>query len=407
MPPGAAEDSQGEGDMRRCAWSVVFAVVVCSMFLGSPAARAGVEELKFGGRLMWDYVVWGDVDDAIGASADNGTEVRRARVFFQGKVYPRLAFKANWDFADGEEVALKDAYLDFLDAPFARSIKVGHMVQPFCMNELTSSKYITFIERASITAFAPSRNSGLMLSGNAGERVLWQAGAFRETDDFGAASGDRGVHFGGRASFLALGEDKSDHLLHLGASVDHLSPEGNAVRFSSRPEIHMSEKFVDTGEFGADGVTRFGAEFAAVFGPLHMAGEYVAASVSCKVDESSERSEDSDATLSAFYAQAGWFLTGEHRSFSGGQWQRTKPSSNFLEDGGTGAWELALRYSSIDLNDADIAGGTMDDVTAAVNWYLHANARVMVDQVWSSVSDGSGDDLGSATATTMRFQFDF
>jgi phosphate-selective porin OprO/OprP len=396
--------------MAKCVSVVAVAGMLCAVLFGASTAKAGVEELKFGGRFMWDQVVWGDVDDDLGLDHENGTEVRRARIFFQGRIYPRLSFKVNWDFADGEEVALKDAYLEFVGIPAVGSIRVGHMLQPLCMNELTSSKYITFLERASLTTFAPSHNSGLLLAGEVGGRVLWQAGAFRQTDDFGAASGDRGVSAGGRVSALAMGEDKGDRLVHVGASVDHLMPEGNAVEFSARPEIHMSGKPVDTGELTADGVTRFGAEAAAVFGPLHLAGEYIVANVSCTSDTTSGRSAGGkDASLSGFYAQAGWFLTGEHRSFAKGQWQRTSPRTNFLEDGGSGAWEVAARYSSIDLNDTDagIEGGRMDDITVGLNWYLHANARVMLDEIWSTVKDADGNDVGSGSATTMRFQFDF
>ncbi len=396
--------------MAKCLVVLASAVILCGVVLSADDARAGVEELKIGGRFMWDQVVWGDVGDGLGLDHENGTEVRRARIFLQGKVYPRLKFKVNWDFADGEEVALKDAYLEFVGAPVAGSIKVGHMLQPLCMNELTSSKYITFLERASLTAFAPSRNSGLLLTGDAGGRVRWQAGAFRETDDFGAASGDRGVSVGGRLAFLAVGEDKGERLLHLGASVDHLMPEGDVVKFSSRPEIHMSGKPVDTGELSVDGVTRFGGEVAAVLGPLHFAGEYIVANLSCSCEAASGRSNDGgDARLGGFYAQAGWFLTGEHREFAEGQWQRTSPRTNFLEDGGSGAWEAAARYSSIDLNDtgAGIEGGRMDDITVGLNWYLHSNARVMLDHVWSTVEDAAGNEVGSAAATAVRFQFDF
>jgi phosphate-selective porin OprO/OprP len=38
--------------------------------------------------------------------------------------------------------------------------------------------------------------------------------------------------------------------------------------------------------------------------------------------------------------------------------------------GGYGAWELAARYSTLDLNDAGVSGGEMDVYSLGVNWWL-------------------------------------
>jgi len=385
---------------------------LCAVPPACETASAGVEELTIGGRLMWDQVVWGAVDDGLGLAAENGTEVRRARICAGGRVYSNLGFKVEWDFSNGEEVCLKDAYMELTGVPALGAVRVGHMYEPFCMNELTSSKYISFMERASLTTFAPSHNSGLMWLGNAGDRVRWQTGAFRTTDGIAGASGDRGVSAACRVALLAAGQESGERLLHMGGAVNYLMPEGDSVRFRARPEVHMSDRLVDTGELNAESVLRVGAELAAVLGPLHIAGEYVMAGVSGNADSSAVRSSDGDdydASFTGYYVQAGYFMTGEHRNFSDGRWQRVKPRANFLEDGGAGAWEIAVRYSGLDLNDSEacIEGGTMDGVTLGLNWYMHSNARVMLNQVWSSVSDSDGDDVGSASATMIRYQFDF
>jgi phosphate-selective porin OprO/OprP len=43
---------------------------------------------------------------------------------------------------------------------------------------------------------------------------------------------------------------------------------------------------------------------------------------------------------------------------------------------GTGAWEVAYRYSYVDLNDTGINGGQMNQHTIGLNWYLNDNTRL-------------------------------
>jgi phosphate-selective porin OprO/OprP len=399
---------------------VIAVVVVFAVLLFAQSAGAGVDELSIGGRFMWDATVWSGVDEERegawdGVDFTNGTETRRARIFLKGKAYDNLKFKVVYDFADGDEIALKDAYMDIVGVPGLGNVRVGQFLEPLCFNELTSSKYISFIERASLTAFAPSRNAGLMVHDSAADGKLnYQAGLFLDTGDMVEKEGDEDYSVAARLAYLVAGEAKGDKAVHLGGAFNYLVPS-DGVRFRQRPEVHLSERLVDTGTImNAETVLKYGGEIAGVFGPFYFAGEYIVASVA-KSDENppvETRGDvwlDDDGSFSGFYAEAGYFLTGEHRVYKDGLWDRTKPASNFIEDGGLGAWEVAARYSSLDLNDdnADICGGKMDNVTIGLNWYLHSNARLMFNYVMSSVKDHDDEELGRANAFTMRTQIDF
>jgi phosphate-selective porin OprO/OprP len=182
--------------------------------------------------------------------------------------------------------------------------------------------------------------------------------------------------------------------LHLGLSVSDREPTGDAVRFRSRPESHLSPRLVDTSGFGADGVTLVDLEGALVVGPFSAQGEYIQASVDSLVGP--------DPDFDSFYVYGSWFLTGEHRPYknSAGAFDRLKPRRVLGE--GPGAWEIAVRYSTLDLTDSGIEGGELDDVTFGLNWYPYANVRWMLNYVMADL-----DGTGEGDAIQMRFQIDF
>lgn len=104
--------------------------------------------------------------------------------------------------------------------------------------------------------------------------------------------------------------------------------------------------------------------------------------------------------------QLSYFLTGESRPYkkSAGCFDRVRPKKNFAWKGerGPGAWELAGRYSWLDLDDAAVDGGTLQDFTLGLNWHLNPNTRVM----WNYIH-ANAEDQGDADIFGMRLQIDF
>ena len=75
---------------------------------------------------------------------------------------------------------------------------------------------------------------------------------------------------------------------------------------------------------------------------------------------------------------------------------------NYSYKGGPGAWEVKARYSGLDLNDSNINGGELNNITTGLNWYLNPNTKIMWDYVHADK-----DDVGQADMLMMRLQFDF
>lgn len=383
----------------------------------------GLKHVVFGGRLFVDWMEWGSFEQSLETAFSEdaflgGTEFRTARVQMSGEVTERLAFFIDYDFSGGD-VKLKDAYMEFRQIDHLGNLRVGHIREPFGLEGLTSSKYTTFMESALTSAFYPWRNTGFMLHNVvADERATWAAGVFRDADAFGAGSGEDELSYTARVTGTPWLPESGGGMFHLGASYSHRKPNDGVARFKASPENHMGPVLADTGEVDVYSETLLGFEAAVALGSLLVQGEYVRASmdrvegVSWK-DDSGRGARGDLVAFSGYYIQASWTFTGESRVFSKGVPARLKPTHQF-EDDGRGAFELAVRYSGVDLTNtgAGVEGGELTDMTIGFNWYTSANSRVMLNYV---ISDYAGPDVeergdgveGSTSALLTRFQIDF
>ena len=101
-----------------------------------------------------------------------------------------------------------------------------------------------------------------------------------------------------------------------------------------------------------------------------------------------------------------YFLTGESPNYktSSGIFGRVTPNRPFKPTTGDwGAWQIAARYSWIDLRDGDINGGEEQNVTAALNWHLYSNIRLQFNYTYADVDD-TGDVLSNASGEIHAFQ---
>lgn len=348
--------------------------------------------LKIGGRLQSDFAFFDEDDELAGAGFEDGSEFRRARIYVSGTFSNKIVFKAQYDWANGN-AEIKDGYIGLIDLGGIDELLFGHMFEPFSLEQLTSSKYITFMERAlPVEAFAPARNTGVRLNGGQ-DRWSWDVGAFYDADDSGDTTGNE-INLTGRLTFVPWYESDT-RLLHLGVGVTDRSPVDDGLRIRSRPEAHLSPRVVDTGTIAADGLLSYNLEAALVSGPWSFQGEYYQASA--------DTLSGADPDFDGFYVFGSYFLTGESRNYDGNSFGRTKPSDPLVGDGGgSGAWEVAIRFSSLDLSDAGFNGGEVDDITLGLNWYPLQNVRWMLNLVQSDI-----DGVGDVNVLQTRFHVDF
>jgi phosphate-selective porin OprO/OprP len=256
-------------------------------------------------------------------------------------------------------------------------------------------------------ALVPDRKMGMMANNAVlNERMTWAVGMFRNSDQDGFKSGqdlsDKGYNVTGRVTGLPWYENNGKQLLHLGAAYSFRTPnDAGTVNYYARPEAHLAEKFLDV-TVDDDHSNLFGGEVAGVWNSFHAESEFIASTVDTKID--------GNPCYKGMYAQAGYFLTGETRPYnkSTGTFGHVSPLKNFRDGNGLGAWEIAARYSYLDLDQDKYGAGTrgeLQDVTIGLNWYLNPNMRIM----WNYIHAMPDTPVLSSAADIfmMRFQIDF
>jgi phosphate-selective porin OprO/OprP len=71
---------------------------------------------------------------------------------------------------------------------------------------------------------------------------------------------------------------------------------------------------------------------------------------------------------------------------------------------------VAVRYSYLDLTDADIAGGRDQSLTAGLNWHWTAYSKLQMEAAYGEITGHApvgGFTRGDYSVAAMRFSIDF
>ena len=376
-------------------------------FRGAPTITApGGWSFKPRGRLQYDvaYVSRprGIADPGLGFS----NELRRARLGVEGTIPGGFGYTFEIDFADNA-VEIVDAFLNYR-AGESLVLTVGQH-NPFqSLEELTSSRFSSFVERAAFTdAFNFERRVGLSGVLTRGD-VIAQAGIFTDNIEDLSEDADNAVSVDGR---LVFAPELGDSRLHLGASA-HWRDNGDladivATRYRQRPLVHSTDvRFISTPALPVEHELDYGLEAALIRGPFHAAAEAHWLSAE-------PLGPGPDRNFFGAYAEVGYFLTGETRGYRGGRFDRTtvrRPVGG--EQGGAGAFQLNLRYDYLDLNSGTIRGGTQNGLQVGLTWIPMDYVRFLLNYghlIYDEAAlPATGDDRDySVDVIGARAQVDF
>jgi len=323
--------------------------------------------LKPRGRLQYDF---GHIERPNGVAAPglgSVDELRRARIGIEGTAPGGFGYVFEIDLAP-DVVEIVDAYLTY-KASSRITLTAGQHNNFQSLDELTSSRFSSFIERAAFTdAFNFERRVGVSGTYVDGP-VTAQLGVFHasllEIDET-----DSAVSIDGRLVYAPrIGSGQ----LHLGASA-HWRDNGaaTATRYRQRPLLHATDvRFVGTPSLAVGSESHFGLEAAWISGPLHVTGE-------AHWLNADGAAAGPSPTLFGGYAEIGWYLTGETRGYRGARWDRTRVRRS-IEEGGLGAVQIVARYDRLDLDSGSVSGGRQNGLLAALIWIPTDHVRFILN----------------------------
>lgn len=386
----------------------------------------------------------------------SGENFRRAQFGFQGTFAGDFAYKFIYDFGgtNGDESYqayigksgtltstgagsgphVKEAWVSYKGVLDPFTFQVGAMPTPANLADMTSSDDLLFNERPSAAQIdrALGGDDGRESVGFIGNGDWWYGSAFFTGDTYGKgdllAPGSGQESIVARAAIAPWYDPATNFNIHLGANItDVIHPQQSTscnttptcstvsnISLSDRPELRVDNvSFLNTGGINAQNAQAYGVEAAASWGPLMIEGENFWYNV-----ERIPTPGKSNPNFGGWYVEGSWVLTGEPRKYvmSTASYTRPSPDEPFdMAKGQWGAWELAGRYSSTDLEyhsgaaDA-VYGGKQNIWSAGLNWYPLDPLKVMFDFEDVNLKDIGGlttptsDHDGHFTAISTRIQ---
>lgn len=407
--------------------------------------EAATKDKKFkfhvGGRVQLDAIFLQEDPAFYAGTGPGGATIadqdsiyfRRARLRADGTMYETIDWCAEFDFVNNvnddsglpapgnipsernviDVPAPTDLWVTFREIPIVGNIRVGNVKEPIGLEHLHSSRYLDFMERSynQDLFYGPFNNGftpGILFYDNwSEEHGTWSTGFFKNTTNaFAYGLGDGEYAWTSRMSYLPWYEEEGRYLAHVGISGSLRDPNNGTQRYRARGSLRngpgaLNPLLADTGSFASSQTDILNFETAFQFDSLLLEAEY------CVTQD--HDTPFGDVSVYGWYAQALYFLTGEHRDYEkkSGVFGRVIPHHNYGDCGSLGAWQVGARYSKANLIDGALDGGELEDVTLGLNWFLNPNLKIQNNYVYTIRDAQAGPGGGDSYGYGMRLAWDF
>ncbi len=335
----------------------------------------------------------------------NGVNIRRMRFALKAIIWGNWGGEIDFDFGNNA-VDIKDAYIRYIGKNW--QIKAGNFREPMSIETMTTSRYITFMERPYATEQAPSRHLGIdykMFTNH----IFFEGGLFSSNiandlirDQNKSNGTNAGWSVTGRFAYAPIKKEKM--VLHLGVSgsyrvpkIQELGDPINSFRYGENAETEINrKKYIDT-DWVPDCKTKtiVGLEAAYAVKNFRVQGEYLRTDITRDADK--VPAGEDKYSLHGFYVMGAWLINNADYYYNMAD---AEFSQIDFRNNKKGAFEFALRYSFMDANTfkegVDIPymqGGSGESYTAGVSYYFNYNVKLMLNYSYMNHdrwADGKG-----------------
>jgi phosphate-selective porin OprO and OprP len=352
------------------------------------------------------------------AKLNNGYNLRRGFLGINGRIAGDWTYAFTGDFGgtpDGT-VGLNEANINYVGFnPVIATL--GYFTPPYTLADSTGARNFLFLEQPSITEIARSLAAGTARASfgarASGEKYF--AGAYFTGSRFGANTTNgtgstlNGEQTGGVMRLVYRPFKNPDWTAHFGFSGSAVfgpnfrssgvpGVSQSTLTLQDQPELRIDpSRLISTGAISANGAQAFGPELAFGYRNFLVEGEFQ------QIYVNQYKPVGQLAPTLGFnggYAEVAYVLTGEPIPYNESRAAFASPTPDrpfSLKNGGWGAWELAARFSTVDLNShvvpglaqtttGGVYGGQQTIYTVGLNWFPNDNLRFMLDFYFADIN---------------------
>jgi phosphate-selective porin OprO and OprP len=303
-------------------------------------------------------------------------DVRDSRFTFSGKLTTKrnITWKAGVMYnGDTKDWFIRETGV-MVDVPeLWGKFFVGRTKEGFSLNKVQNGYAGWTLERQIALDVIPILADGIKWLGFLPkEKIFWNLGIYTDWLSKGESFSTYKWQTAARFGWLPIYSQENQTVLHIGMNYRYGEPVNGEIRVRSKPEANASPFFIDAGKFQSDFSNHLGAEVYYTKGPWMFGSEIYTHRFNSSMAD--------NPIFNGGEVVASYIITGESRPYS----TETAvygfvPVKNPVFKGGPGAWEVAARFSTLDLNGGTLQGGKFWRITPMVNWYLSKEVRLELE----------------------------
>ena len=330
----------------------------------------------------------------------DGVSLRRVRMAVKAIMHNDWYGEVDVNFANGV-FELEDAYVMYTglkDFEF----KVGNFKEDFSMEETTTSRYTTFMERAMIiSCFAPGRHAGifaqwqkfdwLRISGGLSWQLVDNAETRYNVEEYNKKGMGMGTNFTGKIVWMPWGSEPF-YGLHIGYNgsyrhakkTDDNYVDGDKVvgrgyqgnYFSCRNSTAVNRiKYLSTEYYGVKYDLLQGFELAGYKDGFRFQSELMTNNSIMDRNYEGATANMKNKFFWGYYVQTSYMLFGGKQRYDVTQSEFTQPTRGK----NWGDIEVMARFDYINLNSKDIYGGSGQNIALGVVYHINNGVKMMLN----------------------------